>query len=135
MKCSLMIRILMSFFLVSFPAYGDILDERCHFGKCHVSFIHLLAFPTQLQEKVVVVKGVASIQGGRYAIYLDLGSEQNGILENAVLLELGTDRDSRIDLLDERYVLVEGVFDSKDRGQSNTAIGTVKRITRIHPVR
>ena len=106
-------------------------DGSCPSESCFVSLVKLVAYGERYDKSKIVIRGVFFSEGEHAAVYLDSGSMKYGIDENAVYIHLRDVQDPS--LLTGKYVIVEGQFDSKDKGISGIFAGSLKSIIRIHP--
>jgi len=110
-------------------AYGKVSQDAIE-----VSLINLIATPEQYDGKLVRVTGVAKVEFENSGLYLSRDDYKNAITKNAVCLTLdekllGTTYEN-LKKSNGKYVLVEGIFNSKKKGHFDRYSGTIDNITR-----
>jgi len=100
-----------------------------------VSLVALIANPDVYDGKHIRVVGIVHVGFECDALYFSSEDYKMGITKNAVYLEL---TQMPIDVpydelkkLNGRYVVIEGVFDSKEKGHMGLYSGTISDISRI----
>ena len=102
-----------------------------------VTLAQLLSSPEKFNESVVRVIAPCTIAVERNALHLSeddlkpLAPNQNGDAGHAIWLDLGWPISPEVRALHNKYALVEGQFDSGNRGHMGQYAGAIKNITRI----
>ncbi len=100
-----------------------------------VSLIQLIANPDKYDGHQVRVIGFVRIEFEGNAVYLHEEDDKYAISDNALWLSLPNTKSKeeyeRYHALDGKYVIIEGVFSSKNRGQMGMFSGSIGHITRF----
>jgi len=93
------------------------------------SVIRLIGCPEELRGHSVRVIGYCVLRFEGRAIYLAEADFLNAVTKNALWLDV--DLKPEYTKLDGQYVLVEGTFDSDNRGHLQLYSGTVRDVKRM----
>jgi hypothetical protein len=93
-----------------------------------VSLVQLIANPQEYDGKFVRVIGFVSVEFEGTAVYLHQEDYKYEITQNALWLELDSQRNKKFD---QRYVLIEGTFDASHGGHKGLFNGSIKDIKRL----
>lgn len=96
--------------------------------------IQLIATPERWDECEVVVVGYLHLEFESLGLFLHFEDSKYLISENGLWLKLSVEEFERWSDLNDQYVLVEGTFDSDDRGHLSGWSGSIKDISRMSPV-
>jgi len=96
-----------------------------------VSMLSLIANPKEFDGKLVRLIGFAHFEFEGNAIYLHKEDHVRGIPKNGLWLDV--EEKSRKDLapVNNRYVLVEGIFSMEDKGHVNLFSGSIQKVRRL----
>ena len=97
-----------------------------------VSFLQLIASPSTFQEKRVRLIGFAHVEFEGQALYFHREDFENGISKNAIWLDVDLRR-PEFAALNDRYIIVEGVFRGGPRGHFGMFSGALTEISRYDP--
>ena len=97
----------------------------------HVSIINLIAAPEKYNDKLVRVKGYASAGEETSALYFHKEDNDQFLYENAVWLSLNNSKMRTYRFQNPGYVIVEGIFNSKNKGHLGAFNGGIERIQRL----
>jgi hypothetical protein len=101
-------------------------------GPDTVSLINLIATPDKFHGRRIRIIGYLHLEFEGNAIYLDQESFSNAVDANAIWVDLpGWATNSKTQPLNDKYVLIEGRFDSKDRGHMGLFGGSIGQIDRL----
>ncbi len=100
-----------------------------------VSLIQLISNPSEFDGELVRVIGYCRLEFEGSALYLHREDFEYVINKNAVWLDVRSLISTSQPNLNNRYVIVEGVFDSKDKGHMDNYSGCIKEIRRFNPWR
>ena len=92
------------------------------------SLINLIATPDKYHGKRITTFGVASIHPESTALYLNEESLRLGMFVNAISLEADDEMTAGWRTMDERWVVVEGVFDRTSHGHLGLLPGTIREV-------
>lgn len=110
-------------------AYGKVSQDAIE-----VSLINLIATPEQYDGKLVRVIGVGNVKFESNGLYLSRDDYKKAITKNAVWLALDEElletTYEKLKKSNGKYVLVEGIFNSKKKGHFGRYSGTIDTITR-----
>lgn len=96
-----------------------------------VSLVQLIARPLDFEGQRVRVVGYVTIGFEEKAIYLNPQDYENGVLDNAVELNLGS---KKMTLESNEYGLVEGIFHAKTPTHPvRIGVAEIDSITKIEP--
>lgn len=99
-----------------------------------VSVISLLSTPEKYDGRFVRVIGVGCIKFEGYAFYLSKDDYKYNVTKNALWMDLDykslNTSDKELEKWNGKYVLVEGIFNSKKNGHLNLFSGTIENVTR-----
>lgn len=93
------------------------------------SLIHLIQHPDLYQGKRIRVVGFASLAFESKAIYVSQADYEHAVTKNA--LWLAVELDDRVRAKHERYIIVEGVFNSSNLGHLKLYSGSIEQIDRL----
>jgi hypothetical protein len=96
-----------------------------------VSMIQLIANPQQYDGKPIRVMAFLNLEFEGNALYLHREDFDKSILANAVWISLDDQQIRTSKKFSGGYVLVEGVFNAKDRGHLGIFSGSIQQINRI----
>ncbi|KRB98283.1 hypothetical protein [Duganella sp. Root198D2] len=96
-----------------------------------VSMIQLIANPQQYDGKPIRVMAFLNLEFEGNALYLHREDFDKSLLSNAVWISLDDQQVRTSKKFSGGYVLVEGVFSSKDRGHLGIFSGSIQQVTRI----
>jgi hypothetical protein len=107
---------------------GQVDDER-HCVLYNASLYELITRPAAFHGKRVRVIGFAHFEFEGNGLYAHRVDWEQSLFQNGVWLE-----PPRVDLdsLNDRYLLVEGRFDAKDRGHMGLWSGSIDSVTRYY---
>lgn len=112
---------LLAFVLLPNPSFGE--------DVVLVSMINLIATPEKYEGKSIRVVGYAVIEKDK-CIFLSEEDARKKITKNAVWIDIGK-LQVQYRLLNRKYVLVEGIFNYKNKGDMSMLSGTIKNISRL----
>lgn len=92
-----------------------------------VSIIDLIANPEKYQGSQVIIGGFLSLEFEGNAIYLHRDDFENRIYKNGLWCTIDL---VKYKVFDEKYVIIEGNFDAKDKGHMRLWSGTINDISR-----
>ena len=97
-----------------------------------VSLINLIATPEKYNSQIVRVSGYLSLDFEGRALYLGEADYDHGIYRNAVWVSFkkGTMSDDDLKSMHQRYVTLEGTFDSTHHGHMGLFSGSLNGIYR-----
>jgi hypothetical protein len=102
----------------------------------NVTMISLFANPTLYDGKKVRIQGFLNLGFESDAIYLHKEDRDVGILKNGIWLQFSNQKNQlQTTKFDNRYVILEGVFNSKANGHMGAYSGEIQMITRIDTLR
>jgi hypothetical protein len=93
--------------------------------------IQLIANPQQYDGKPIRVLAFLNLEFEGNALYLHREDFEKSLLSNAVWVSLSDQQALTSKKLSGGYVLVEGIFSSKDRGHLGIFFGSIQHVTRI----
>ena len=96
-----------------------------------VSIIQLIATPEKYEGVLIRVIGYLRLEFEGNDIYLSQEDFINGILKNALGVDVNKNMMKYFGKNYLGYCLIEGVFDSTSKGHMNACSGTIKNITRF----
>lgn len=98
-----------------------------------VSLIRLIANPEMFDKRLIRVEGYLNIEFEGNALYLHREDYDLGITENSIWVDI-----AKKDIVspffqncNKKYVLIEGVFDAKNKGHKGVFNGSITQITRL----
>ena len=97
-----------------------------------VSLIQLIANPNDYDGKFVSVIGFVSLEFEGKAVYLHQDDYKHGIWKNGLWIDVTDDILRKRRTFDQKYVLVEGMFNAKGKGHLGLWSGTIETITSFH---
>jgi hypothetical protein len=97
-----------------------------------VSLINLIATPEKYQGKIVRVEGYLDIEFEGNAIYIHKEDYEHSLLKNAIWIDFSRDEMTKYTkAFNEKYVIIEGVFDMNNNGHMGLFSGTIGKISRL----
>ena len=101
----------------------------------YISLINIIANPDQFNNKHIRVIGVSRIEFENNAIYISRESYDNYLSKNGLWIEFGENYPKEniqaFKKYNGQYVVVEGIYDMKNKGHMDAFSGAIKRITRF----
>ena len=94
-----------------------------------VSMIQLVANPEKYEGKYVRVKGFLRMEFEGNGLYLHREDYEKSLYRNGVWVHVAETEANRA--FNMHYVLIEGTFDSKDKGHMGLWSGAIKDIKRV----
>lgn len=95
-----------------------------------VSLVQLIANPEDYDSKFVRVIGFVRLEFEGDAIYLHRDDYMHGLTQNGLWIDVTDDIRSRRAEFDEKYVLIEGTFNAKEKGHLGLWSGTIEKASR-----
>lgn len=99
-----------------------------------ISIIKLIATPEQYHGKQIRVIGAGSLEFEGNLICLSKDDLKHGITRNCLWLSISPEsigsNSKELESYNGKYVLVEGVFNSKENGHMGMASGAIEKINR-----
>jgi hypothetical protein len=95
-----------------------------------VSLIQLISDPDRFDGKPVIVVGFLVFGSEGDGLFLHQSDFEHGIDANAVAIQRTSEMNANRELLDGKYVLVQGVFQATDRGPLFPKSGIVGKVVR-----
>ena len=102
-------------------------------ARYDVSLVELIAQPTQYDGRPVRVVGFAHFEFEGNGLYLHREDYAQSISHNSVWLEPPGGEVAAAQRANDRYVIVEGTFDARNRGHLSMRSGAIVRVTRLDP--
>jgi hypothetical protein len=99
-----------------------------------VSLIRLIADPGSFDGKRVLVTGYVMLEAENTAVYLHESDASYGIFSNGLWLDVPLGGESHRARFHRRYVLVEGTFNARRRGDRDAFGGSLENIGRFELV-
>ncbi|MTW11610.1 hypothetical protein GM658_13475 [Pseudoduganella eburnea] len=96
-----------------------------------VSMVQLISNPQQYDGKPIRLIAFLNLEFEGNALYLHREDFDKSILSNAVWISLDDQQLRASRKLSKGYVLVEGIFNAKDRGHFGMFSGSIERVTRL----
>lgn len=96
-----------------------------------VSLIRLIASPEKYDGKKVRVIGYLHLEFEGDALYLHKEDYNAAISKNGLWINISRDSATRAMKYNNRYIIMEGVFDAKSYGHMGMFSGSLKDITRL----
>ncbi|HKS67676.1 MAG TPA: hypothetical protein VJR26_10595 [Candidatus Acidoferrales bacterium] len=96
-----------------------------------VSMVQLIANPSAFNGKLIRVTGFLRLEFEGNELYLHRDDYVHSVYKNGLWLELSRDESAKNMRLDQDYVTVIGVFDSRDQGHNGLTSGAIVKIQRI----
>lgn len=96
-----------------------------------VSIVNLIAEPKKYHNKSVRVIGASQIAFEGSEVCLSKDDLLFQISSNCLYLKFDIKTDN-LTSFNGKYVLIEGVFDAKDKGHGSLNSGTIKEVTRYY---
>lgn len=100
-----------------------------------VSIVNLIATPEKYNDKLVRIIGVGQFQYEGNGIYLSIEDYNHSITKNALWLNINENilnvNPNELKSFNGKYILIEGVFNSKNTGHLGIYSGSIEKISRI----
>jgi hypothetical protein len=96
----------------------------------NVPIVQLIATPEKFDGKLIRVIGFLRLEFEGNVLYLHPEDYENSILGNGIWVDVTPEMSKQSTTLNMHYVLLEGVFSSKERGHMSMWSGTIKQIRR-----
>ncbi|MEJ5963669.1 hypothetical protein [Pedobacter immunditicola] len=101
-----------------------------------ISLISLIAASEKYDQKLIRVKGYLNLMFEGNAIYLskedcDLGIDKNGLWIDVETIKVDSKKYNRSN---KQYVILEGIFQSDNKGHQNGYSGSITKIIKIEPL-
>jgi hypothetical protein len=95
-----------------------------------VTLLRLLANPEKYDGKEVQVIGYLHLEFEGNGLYLHKEDYDHSILGNMIWVDATPDMQKAIKEINDKYVIIRGVFDAKRHGHMGLFSGTMTKITR-----
>lgn len=95
-----------------------------------VSIVQLIASPEKFDGKLIRVIGFLRLEFEGDALYLHREDYENGIMEDALWVDVNSEMTEQAKALNMKYVPLEGIFSSSDHGHMGMFQGTITKIRR-----
>lgn len=96
----------------------------------NVTLVQLIATPAKFDGKLIRVIGFLRLEFEGNVLYFHREDYENSILGNGIWVEVLPEMSKQSATLNMHYVLLEGVFSSKEHGHMDAWRGTIKKIRR-----
>jgi len=96
-----------------------------------VSLVQLIANPDSFDGRPIRVVGYLTIEFENTELYLHREDAEQALYKNGVWADLGRAETKKYSTMNKKYVVVEGVFDSKQLGHMGSTSGTIAKIHRL----
>lgn len=96
-----------------------------------VSMIQLIADPQRFDGQTIRVIGFLRLEFEGNAVYLHREDFERSILQNGIWIELTESQQKSSAKLNNGYVLVEGTFNSSEKGHLGIWPGSLQRVSRL----
>lgn len=93
------------------------------------SLIHLIRHPDAYDQKLIKIVGYCRFDAAMKAVFIGEADFAGGVLGHGVVLHAEDNAQSRG--VHDKYAMVDGIFDAKDRGASGKFAGAIKAVERI----
>jgi hypothetical protein len=119
--------LILSFLLIflSFPVHSQCEDQR---GL--VTLLQVLSNPQKYHGQELQLIGFLHIEFEGDGLYLHKEDFDHGIVGNMIWVHVTEEMNKKKDKLNDRYVIIRGVFDANDHGHMGLFSGALKKITR-----
>lgn len=97
-----------------------------------VSLLKVLCQPDQYHEKMIQAIGYLHLGLEGNGLYLHREDFNHALSENMIWVDASDDMRKRFKEINDKYVVVRGMFDANDHGYMELFSGTIKNITRCH---
>jgi hypothetical protein len=97
----------------------------------NVSMIQLIADPQRFDGQTIRVIGFMRLEFEGNAVYLHREDYERSVLQNGVWIELTDSQLKTSAKLNNGYVIIEGTFSAKERGQLGIWSGSIQKISRL----
>jgi len=98
-----------------------------------VTLIQLIANPEKFDRRLIRVIGFLRLEFEGNVLYLHREDYENAILGDGIWVDVTPAITKQSAKLNMNYVLLEGVFSSRDRGHMGMWSGTINQIRRAEP--
>lgn len=95
-----------------------------------VTLLQILADPYRHDRKVVRLIGFLHLEKNGHALYLHEEDYKHAITAYSLAVEPTDEMINRMDQLNNRYVVIEGILDMENKGFMEAHSGTLRRIYR-----
>jgi hypothetical protein len=97
----------------------------------NVSLVQLIANPDLFNGKPIQVVGYLTVEFENVELYLHREDAERALYKNGVWVELSREEMKKYSRLNLKYVIIEGVFDSKQLGHMGSTSGTIAKISKL----
>ncbi len=116
---------------IDVPCPDSIVRAACPLAD--VPLVQLLATPERFGGRHVRVIGFVHLEFEGNAAYLHREDYEANLTRNAIWVDFRPGTLTAKNLVNNRYVLLEGVFDARDQGHMGMFSGTLRDISRAEP--
>ncbi|MEZ5405709.1 MAG: hypothetical protein R3F23_05875 [Verrucomicrobiia bacterium] len=95
-----------------------------------VTLLQILAQPEKYHEKEVQIIGYLHLEFEGNGLYLHKEDFDNSILGNMIWINSTKEMIKNLDKLNDKYVIIRGLFDAKNHGHMGLFSGALSEITR-----
>jgi hypothetical protein len=99
----------------------------------NVTLVQLIASPEKFDGKLIRVIGFLRLEFEGNVLYLHREDYEHAILGDGVWVDVTPEITKLRNTLNMHYVLLEGIFNSNDRGHMGMWSGAMKKIRRAEP--
>lgn len=117
--------------LSSFLGANEVVAQVKSTRPSFVSLVQLIANPNEYHGRLVLVIGFCHLEFEGNAIYLHREDFEQGIYKNGLWLDVEDILSINTSKLSDGYILVEGVFNAKNKGHLGQFSGCLGEIERI----
>jgi len=96
-----------------------------------VSLIRLIGSPKEYAGKTVRVVGYLHLEFEGNGIYIHREDYERGLSKNSLWVDAPTEMMKEMQKLNDRYVLLEGVFEPEMQGHMGLSSGSIIKINRV----
>jgi len=96
----------------------------------NVTLVQLIATPEKFDGKLIRVIGFLRLEFEGDVLYLHREDYKNAILGNGIWVDATAEMNKQSAALNMHYVLLEGIFSSREHGHMGMWSGTIKQIRR-----
>lgn len=133
MYCIILVIMCMAFISCSPNRLNSKADEILISYECiDVSLIQLIANPEEYHGKFIRVIGVGNLEFEGNAVYVNKDDYKYNVFKNGVWIEFGENSLKYEDAVkyNGKYVIIEGIFNSEEKGHFGMWSGTIEKINR-----
>ena len=116
--------------LIVFSILALPVATSARFGDDQVTLLRVLAQPEKYDGQTIQVIGYLHIEFEGNGLYLHKEDFDHGIIGNMIWVNTTEDMQKRLKEINDKYVIIRGVFDSKNHGHMGLFSGTITKITR-----